>query len=130
MLKAARFAPGVRARWLSGSLAAAIVLLVTSGNWLGCPMQRVFHRPCPTCGTSRALWLLAHGHVDESIALQPLAAPAVLWCWLMLSVALNGLRSGTPPRELLRARANRAGLLLGGALFSAIFALWWARSSG
>lgn len=136
MPKVARFAPdaqlGARAqlhlRWLSFGVAAAAVLLVTASDWFACPMQQVFHHACPTCGMSRALALLVHGDFAESLALQPLALPAVAGSWLVLAGGLAGVLSGTPP--LLLWRAHRGPLAVTAGVFLLVFGLWLARCCG
>ena len=127
MLKVARFVPDERpgARWLSLGLAAAAVLLMTSNHWLGCPMLRVFHHACPTCGMSRALGLLVRGQLTASLSLQPLALPAVVSSWLTLAAGLQGVLCSTPPSELVRAK--RWLLLATTGVFSAVLWLWLAR---
>jgi len=127
MLKVARFVPDERAgaRWLSLGLAAAAVLLMTSAPWLGCPMLRVFHHTCPTCGMSRALGLLVRGQLTASLALQPLALPAVVSSWLTLAAGLEGALRSTPPSELVRE--NRWLLLATAGVFSGVLGLWLAR---
>jgi hypothetical protein len=129
MPKVARFAPDAvsRSRWLSFGLAGAALLLLMWSGGLGCPMLRVFHQPCPTCGMSRALALLMHGQWRASLQLQPLALPATLCSWLVLSQAMLALWQRTPAAELLRAPANRGLLLTTGVVFLLVFALWLAR---
>lgn len=129
MLKVARFVPEAvsRSRWVSWGLAAVALLLLLWSGGLGCPMQRVFHQPCPTCGMTRALALLLHGQWLASLSLQPLALPALLCSWLVLSEAVLALWQRTPAAELLRSPANRWLLLTSGAVFSLVFAFWLAR---
>lgn len=128
MLKVARFAPDAvsRSRWLSLGLAAAALLLLMWSGGLGCPMVRVFHQPCPTCGMTRALALLVRGRVSESLLLQPLAVPALICSWLVLSQAVLAFWQRTPAAELLRAPANRWLLVATGAVFLLVFCLWLA----
>lgn len=127
MLKVARFAPDGRLRAVSLGVAAATLSAVLSTGGFGCPMLRVFHRPCPTCGTSRALSLLMRGQVSESLTLQPLALPAVICSWLVLGLAIQALWQRTPALELLRSRANRWLLLATGSVFALTFSLWLGR---
>lgn len=124
MLKAARFVPEARkgARWLSLSLATAAMLVVTSSGWFGCPMLRVFHHGCPTCGVSRALALLTRGQLAASFQLQPLALPAVSSSWLTLAAGLEGVLRSTRPCELVRA--NRWLLLATTGIYCGLIWLW------
>jgi len=127
MLKVARFGPDARVRGVALGLAAAALLLVSWSGGVGCPMLRVFHRPCPTCGMSRALALLMHGRISESLLLQPLALPAAVSSWLVLGLAGQALWLRTSAAELLRPRAHRWLLALFSAVFSLVFVLWLAR---
>jgi hypothetical protein len=129
MLKVARFAPEPvsRSRWLSLGLAAVALLLLMWSGGLGCPMLRVFHQPCPTCGMTRALVLLMHGQCRASFSLQPLALPVLLCSWLVLSQAILALWQRTPAAELLRSPANRGLLVAASAVFLLVFSRWLAR---
>src|SRR5580704_9957089 len=42
-----------------------------------CPVATVFHRPCPGCGMTRALKLLADGDIGASLRMHPLAVPVL-----------------------------------------------------
>jgi hypothetical protein len=129
MLKVARFAPEAvsRHRWLSWGLAGVVVLLLLCSGGVACPMQRVFHQPCPTCGMTRALALLVRGQWLASLSLQPLALPAMVCSWLVLGEAVLALWQRTPPAELLRSPAKRWLLLATGAVLLLVFGLWLAR---
>jgi len=37
-----------------------------------CPYAWIAGKPCPTCGTTRSLWSLAHGNLAASLALNPI----------------------------------------------------------
>lgn len=43
-----------------------------------CTIARVFHRPCPGCGMTRAMQLLLLGDWRASIAMHPLAVPMLV----------------------------------------------------
>lgn len=128
MPKVARFVPDAQLglRWLSLAVAAAAVLLVTSSDWLACPMQQVFHHACPTCGMSRALALMLQGQLTASLAAQPLALPALACSWLVLGFGLEGLLRGTSALALWRQ--NRRLLGATASVFWLVFALWLVRS--
>ena len=42
-----------------------------------CAVAAIFHEPCPGCGVTRALRLLAAGQVGASVRMHPLAIPAL-----------------------------------------------------
>ncbi len=53
-----------------------------------CLFKHVTHIPCPSCGTTRSMLALIHGHIGEAFLLNPLGvllAPAVLLLpvWLL-----------------------------------------------
>ena len=41
-------------------------------GWCGCPMKFIFHIPCPSCGTTRAVRALFHGEWMASLYYNPL----------------------------------------------------------
>jgi len=45
-----------------------------------CPVQRIFHYPCPFCGTTRASILLLTGHFKEALEMNPLIYECILLC--------------------------------------------------
>ncbi len=69
-----RAAALVAATWLVAALPLMCAVLgVTS-----CPVARFLHEPCPGCGMTRAIELLARGDVAGSLAMHPLAVPTLL----------------------------------------------------
>src|SRR6185312_491106 len=64
-----------------------------------CPIAMWAHHPCPGCGMSRAMQLLARGEVASSLALQPLAVPVALSAALLAcaTVAVTLLRGSPMP---------------------------------
>lgn len=64
-----------------------------SGVWKGCLMKQFFHIPCPACGSTRAIVALLHGHLQESLAWNPLGI-VLFVLLLLLTVVLpyDGLR--------------------------------------
>ena len=48
-------------------------------GWLKCPTATLFHLPCPSCGSSRAVWSVMHGQWDpHSNPLGLVVAPLLL----------------------------------------------------
>lgn len=67
--------------WLSWTFAG-------QGLWRGCLFKQLFHVPCPSCGSTRAILALLRGDVAASVACNPLglllaAGLAVLPLWLL-----------------------------------------------
>lgn len=42
------------------------------GGWNGCLFRYIFHIPCPSCGTTRAVRAVFHGEWLESLYFNPL----------------------------------------------------------
>jgi len=64
---------------LAAILAGVLLPLDTLAGLLPpCRFHQLTGRPCLTCGTTRLLLALAHGHLLEAIAWNPLVAVAVL----------------------------------------------------
>jgi hypothetical protein len=83
-------AAGVLALWVVGALPGIFGLQ-------RCPIARWLHHPCPGCGMSRAMQLLARGDVGASLAFQPLAVPVALSAALLaIATAWVTLRRGSP----------------------------------
>ncbi len=116
-------ASGVAAVW------ALAVLPVVMG-WQRCAIAVMFHRPCPGCGMTRALLLLAGGHVEASLRMHPLALPVlVMGIFFMGSTVASTLSIGTP-LTLYKGRLGRVTLGAMAIVYGAALALWIARSFG
>jgi hypothetical protein len=110
-----------------GLAAAALVLHAwtppTDAGSAFCLSRRLFHLPCPGCGVTRALFLLAKGRWRAAIALHPfaplLAAEAVaLWLGWGALLARPTARAPRLPVE--------AAVL---AHLAAFIALWLGRAA-
>jgi hypothetical protein len=73
-------------------LAAALVGYLAAvdpnepGHYPGCPFLMITGWYCPGCGSLRAVHALAHGHLGEALARNPLTVltvPVLAWCWAM-----------------------------------------------
>lgn len=97
-----------RAVFLSVGLVAFASTL--SLGWLKCPTATWFHLPCPSCGSSRAVWSVVHGQWDpHSNPVGLLVAPLLLTfglraIWLLATrgdvLALAEGRFGTALKRL------------------------------
>ena len=116
-------ASGVAAVW------ATAILPVATG-WQRCAIATLLHRPCPGCGMTRAILLLADGRVEESLRMHALAVPVLLMGVLfMLSTVWTTITFGTPIM-LYKGRLGRVTLAVMAIVYGAAFALWVARSFG
>lgn len=94
--------------WRLGGAAAvfALLRLVTPPFIPSCPLLSLTGLPCPLCGLTRAMFLLAKGEWLQAVelhALSPVVAAAALalallgqarmarlWAWLVLLIAIYG----------------------------------------
>lgn len=84
--------------WTAGSAVSA-----GQGIWKGCLFKMLFHVPCPSCGSTRAVICVFGGDVADALYLNPLglllaAGLVVLPLWLLA--------------DLLRRRATLYRLFL------------------
>ncbi len=56
-----------------------------------CPIKRLTHLPCSACGTTRAIYLLLGGRLNESIQMNPFGLVTILLCLLALIVSIRDL---------------------------------------
>ncbi|MEI9952837.1 MAG: DUF2752 domain-containing protein [Pseudomonadota bacterium] len=117
-------------RALSAALATGLCIWLMFGPWLSCPMVSWFHRPCPTCGIRRALLLLAHGRIAASLALQPLALPALLSFYFVATGAIGSVLGGRTPGDLLGQTRARLALASATLVFVLLLVIWAARAAG
>ena len=93
---------------MSGTKLYTLLICLTVGGyaWLGwnivdyndhsatpsvCLFKTVTHLPCPSCGTTRALVLLTHGEVEESVMTNPFGMLlamllVVVPLWILLDI--------------------------------------------
>jgi hypothetical protein len=119
-------APILRDRKISLAFGAAgiaqIVLTVLHVGGIECPVMKLFHRPCPGCGLSRACAAFLKGDFDGSLKLHAFApAFAVLALLFFVSGILPvGPRATLSNRIERIERGSGVVLLALGALF-----LYW-----
>ena len=107
-------------------VAATILLSAHLGRPVTlCLFKRLTHLPCPTCGTSRAVLALLHGHVVQAWLCNPLTVTAGLAAAVVLAVRAA---TGARPRLALSTAARRC---LWAALAVAAAANWaWLIAAG
>src|ERR1019366_6648378 len=88
-------------------------------GWQRCPIATLLHRPCPGCGMTRAIRLLASGELGASLRMHPLAGSTV---WTTYA-------AGSPVR-VFRTRFGRLALGLAAVVYGALVVLWILRAVG
>jgi hypothetical protein len=63
--------------WITTIIYFALSPLPSGEHFTICPLSLAGFEHCPGCGLGRAMILLLHGHVSESINMHPLAIPAL-----------------------------------------------------
>lgn len=63
--------------WIPAIIYFALSPLPSGAHFTICPLSLAGFEHCPGCGLGRALILLLHGQVSESICMHPLAIPAL-----------------------------------------------------
>lgn len=63
--------------WLAAIIYFALSPLPSGEHFTICPLSLAGFQHCPGCGLGRAMILLLHGQVTESISMHPLAIPAL-----------------------------------------------------
>ncbi len=90
-----------------GTLGLIVAGLVPA-EWLGlapvCPFKEMTGHPCMTCGTTRAVWAFAHGHVTDAFIMNPLAGlglvlmfPYLIYAWTTVLFRTRRLRISLRP---------------------------------
>jgi hypothetical protein len=125
--------PALRRRLVRAAAVACVWALSALPTIVGgpsCAVAAIVHRPCPGCGMTRALRLLAAGRVGDSLRMHPLAVPVLLaGLTLVAATVWATLRLGSPVR-LHRTRFGRLALGVGAAVYGATLALWVLRWFG
>jgi hypothetical protein len=111
-----RQAVAVRSPWILFVAIAILVLAIGAAaqfamqHGLGwrCPALTLLHLPCPSCGSTRALSLLAQGNFRGALAFNPL-------------IALSACAAPLIPFARFRAMLGRTGWA---PLFAAILLNW------
>jgi hypothetical protein len=104
---------------------SGVGVTATALGWIRCPLAALYHIPCPGCGMTRAIALLATGHVRDSFRMNALAAPV-----LAVSVAL-AIATFSQDRPAAEARLRfRLAITATIVTYGAAVALWILRWFG
>jgi hypothetical protein len=95
-----------------------------------CAVAATFHRPCPGCGMTRALKLLAHGDVQGSLRMHAFAVPILVVGLLLVGSTVWATLATGSPLGLYRERSARVLLGLTVAAYGGAFVLWILRWFG
>jgi hypothetical protein len=108
----------------------ALSLLPVALGWQRCALATICHLPCPGCGMTRAIKLLAAGKAGASLRLHPLAVPVLFaGVLLVVSTVWATLSTGSPMR-LHRSRLGQAAIGAAVVVYVAALALWVLRFFG
>jgi hypothetical protein len=108
----------------------ATVAFTLAAGHVPCGFARVFHMPCPGCGSTRAMIALASGDLHGFLRHNPLAPFMTL---IVVVLAFQALSSMLTTGSLRRVGDGAVGALVTrGVLVVAVFevALWLARFGG
>lgn len=106
------------------------VLAPAGLGWWRCPVARFLHHPCPSCGMSRAIALLAIGRLHDSLRMHPLAAPALVAILFLVAGAVEmTLRTGSPA-GMHRRPLGRAAIGYALVVYALALIVWGARALG
>ncbi|HLK40900.1 MAG TPA: DUF2752 domain-containing protein [Polyangiaceae bacterium] len=116
-------AAAVGAAWVAGAMPALF-------GRQRCTVAALLHRPCPGCGMTRAIELLAAGEARASLRLHPLAVPALLVAVSFAAATVAAtLRVGSPLRTR-RTGLGRIAIAAAVVVYGAAVVLWAARWFG
>ena len=125
--------PALRRRMVRAASVAAVWIASALPAALGaqrCVIATLCHVPCPGCGMTRALRLLAAGQVRASLQMHPLAVPVLLaGAMLAASTVWATVTLGSPIR-LHRSAFGRVAIAVAVGAYGATFGLWILRWFG
>ncbi len=108
----------------------ALSLLPVALGWQRCALATICHLPCPGCGMTRAIKLLAAGRFGASLRMHPLAVPILVAGTLLVgSTVWATLVVGSPVR-LHRSLFGQGAIAAAIVVYVAAFALWVLRFLG
>jgi len=122
-----------RARARRAALVAAVwaaSALPVAAGWQRCTVATLFHHPCPGCGMTRALRLLAAGDLQGSLRMHPLALPALLAAGMLVASTVWATYALGTPFVVHRSRFGRAAIAVASVVYALVFLLWVARWLG
>ncbi len=118
-----RRAIGVALVWILGLLPLAL-------GPPDCPFAEVFGVPCPGCGMTRAVMLLAGGDVSASLRMHALALPSLAASVLLMGATVWVTGTEGSPARMWQTRLGRVSVVAFAGVQAAIFGLWVARMFG
>jgi hypothetical protein len=118
----------LRAAAVAGTWALAALPVAT--GWQKCAIATVLHRPCPGCGMTRALHLLASGQVEASLRMHPMALPVLVVGLLFIGSTVWTTVVLGSPINFHRSRLGRWTLAAMVVVYSATLVLWILRWFG
>jgi hypothetical protein len=125
--------PALRLRVARAAIVAGVWILAGLPASLGlqrCAIATLFHVPCPGCGMTRALRLLASGQLDASLRMHPLAVPMLIaGALLAASTVATTVTLGSPVR-MLRTRFGQVAVVVAIVVYGAALGLWTLRWFG
>jgi hypothetical protein len=125
--------PALRLRIARAAAVAGAWILAVLPATLGlqrCPIATLCHVPCPGCGMTRALRLLASGRLEASLRMHPLAMPAlVAGAMLVTSTVWATVALGSPIR-VHRTLFGRVAIVAAIVVYGAALGLWGLRWLG
>ena len=125
--------PALRRRVIRAATVAGVWVLSALPAALGvqrCAIATLCHLPCPGCGMTRALRLLAAGRVDASLRMHPLAVPVLVAGALLLTSTVWATATLGSPIRVHRSLFGRIALALALVAYGAALALWLLRGLG
>jgi|ERR1017187_7831748 hypothetical protein len=99
-------------------------------GWQRCPIATLLHRPCPGCGMTRAIRLLASGELGASLRMHPLAVPVLVAGALLAGSTVWTTYAAGSPVRVFRTRFGRLALGLAAVVYGALVVLWILRAVG
>ncbi len=119
---------GARAALVAGVWAPSALPVMF--GWQRCALATLCHLPCPGCGMTRAIKLLAAGKVGASLRMHLLAVPVLFaGTLLVLATVWTTLAVGSPIR-LHRSRLGQGAIGAALVVYAAAFVLWILRFFG
>ncbi len=119
-----------RAKRRTVGLAVGVGLLTLAlySGAIQCPVARFAHVPCPGCGSTRAVWAVAHGDVHEWLRMNPLGPIVALLLGVVVVLTFwhsftRGTTSGALDGRVGRAAVR--GLLWAFALEVLVWGIRW-----
>ena len=113
----------VAAAWVVGAVPAVF-------GRAPCLVASITHAPCPGCGMTRAMRLLAAGEIGASVHMHPLAVPSLVVTALVMLATVGVTFTRGTPIDLLKDRAGRWAAATFAAVNVAIFLFWAMRMLG